>query len=272
MKQKPIEYITISGITSPTAMTTAEARLLRDSLLAELEAVKTVTSAEQSDATAEIWRRATDLSRYIENAREAAKEKPLQLCRDIDKLGHELNDNLKAGTKRVGQVLAAWQTEQNRIAEQARRDAWEKEQEIDRESARVAKEAADKEAQRVAELERKASVARTPEKAQEYANAAQEVRSDAEQKQADRDDQTRNSIIATRQVAAVLAPRKQTGIATKQVLKFEVTDLTLLYESYPILVKLVANDQAIIAALKGLQAGRHIPGIRHWWVSESVGR
>lgn len=266
------EYITISGIDSPHAVTTEQARTMRDALLGQIKTVSKIATVDDATRAGEVLTRAKQLTRYIEIARTSAKEKPLQLCRDIDALGHELSDDLDAGAKRLGQLLAAYQAEQNRIAEQMRRDAWEEEQKIKREADRVEREAQEKVRREQAELDRKALVARSAANAEKYRQQAEAKRIQSELDQARRDDEARNRIIETRQTAVMAAPPKQAGIATRRVLKFKVDDVVQLYEAAPYLVKLEANTSALTSALKQLTGQQRLPGVTHWFENESVVR
>lgn len=65
-------------------------------------------------------------------------------------------------------------------------------------------------------------------------------------------------------------PTKLTGIATGSDLKFEVEDITALYEAAPYLVKLEPNTAAIKAALKQLGKDQRLPGVRHWREAKTV--
>jgi hypothetical protein len=41
-------------------------------------------------------------------------------------------------------------------------------------------------------------------------------------------------------------------------------DIVALYEAAPYLVTLTPNNAALKSALKGLQKGQSLPGVKHW--------
>lgn len=100
--------------------------------------------------------------------------------------------------------------------------------------------------------------------AEELAEKARKEREAAEAK-AEQERFERAALESAKAAQAVAAPEnKLVGIAVGADLKFEVTDITALYEAAPYLVKLEPNKAAIKAALKQLREGQSLPGVRHW--------
>jgi hypothetical protein len=77
-------------------------------------------------------------------------------------------------------------------------------------------------------------------------------------------DKTEQAIIDTRVAAQALMPVKTAGMATSDTLQFEVEDVQALYDACPFMCKVEPNLPVIRAALKALQPGKTLPGVRHW--------
>lgn len=272
---------------------TQEAIEKRDDLLLLAHEQVAVTNAETASDAANALKEIKNYTRLIEAARVDVKAPILELVKRVDGLAKELTVKLNVEADRIGTNLAAWQTEQNRIAEEARQEAWRKEQQILQE-AREREEAAARESQRIAdeqaeaarkvqdELEAKAARARTEagrQRAMEEAAAARRKadEADAARKVAEeaaankREDAVTQSVVAAR-VSVQSAPAKQAGVATKRTPKFKVIDIVKLYEACPYMVKLEPNDAVILAAIKQLTPEQHLPGIEHWWETGSIVR
>lgn len=73
-----------------------------------------------------------------------------------------------------------------------------------------------------------------------------------------------HTIAVNRVSAAGLVATKTEGTSTRVNYEFEVTSITQLYEANPLLVVMTPNKAAIKNALKMLDAGQHIPGLKHW--------
>lgn len=258
------ETITISGIGEAAITATNEARQERDRLLALAKTISIVNSAGAAADAANTLKAIKSLTRMIEDGRTTAKGPVIEIGRKIDALAKELCTALENEATRISRQLGVWQAEQNRIAEEARQAAWREEQRIRDEANRAAKEAADKAAAIQAELERKQAKARTDEKADEYARQAVGRQLLAEQEQERRDLATQQAIVETRVAAASVAAPKLVGVATRTDIAYEITNIVALYEAAPYLVKMEPNVSALKAALKGLQPGQNLPGVRHW--------
>jgi hypothetical protein len=136
------------------------------------------------------------------------------------------------------------------------------------EKARAAQEAA---ARKQAELEEKASRARSAERRAEFEAQAAKVKEAAEAAAAEAAAKADAEVEATiekvaeqRLVASGAARTKIGGTALRMEVKFEIEDIYALYEAAPGLVILSANNAAIKAQLKNLPAGASLPGVKHW--------
>lgn len=286
--------LTITGIELVTTGATEAARQQRDELLAIARKGKTIVNADSATRAADLLKQIKSFTRMLEVARKEAKAPVLVLAQQIDGLADELTSALEIESARVGGILATWQTEQNRIAEEARHEAWRKEQAIKREAEekeraaaaearRIEQEAADIARKEQEAIAAKAAKARSEAQREKLAAQAEESRKQAEaaaeQRAKDeataqraRDDATAATLVANRVAVATTAPAKQAGVATREEICFEVTSLTELYGAAPYLVTLTPNTSALKAALKGLEAGQTIPGVKHWRESKSIVR
>lgn len=107
----------------------------------------------------------------------------------------------------------------------------------------------------------------------EAAERAEQHRKDREaaEEEAEMDRLNQDALAAAKVAELPTAPpTKLTGIATGSDLKFEVEDITALYEAAPYLVKLEPNTAAIKAALKQLGKDQRLPGVRHWREAKTV--
>ena len=259
-----MNIIEIDGIDTVIISSTAEARDNRDRLIELASTVALVRDQPQAVVAANVLKEIKGMTRLIEAARTTVKAPVLEQGKKIDALAKELTFKLEAEATRIGMVLGTYQAEQERIAEQMRIRAWEEEQRILR-AAQEAEEKAAAEARAVAAaLALKESRARSESKAAEYAAQAeaQALMADAEAEA--RLKRVEQEMLANRaQVLAKLAPKTE-GIATRKEMKFEITDIVALYEAAPYLVTLTPNNAALKSALKGLQKGQALPGVKHW--------
>lgn len=276
--------------------TTASAAALdeRDRLLNLARRGTSVTDGASAQRATEILKELKAFSRGIESARKDVKEPVLQLGKDIDALAATLTDDLAREENRIAGLIGAWQAEQNHIAEEARRKAWEEEQRIRREAeakdlAEQERLAAEQRAREDAarkvqeELEAKAARARSEAgraKALAEAEAAR-ARAEADRVAAEekaraegmkRDEQEALAIGKAHASAAVVQQTKPQGVSARREVEFEVVDIVALYEACAPLVKLEPNTAAIKAALKQLPEGKSLPGIRHWFRTSAVVR
>lgn len=288
------KLIISQGLGAISITNTQEAVEKRDDLLQTASHRTRVADATDATDAADVLKEIKNFTRMIEATRTEVKAPIRKLAEKVDALAKDLTQALEAEAARIGTNLAAWQTEQNRIAEELKQEAWRKEQQIKREAAekedaaireglRLADEAA-AEARRVQqELADKAARARTEagkqkaleeaEQARIAAEAAEKTRLENEDAAAAKREEARTAaIIETRVAVAVVAPAKQAGVSTKRTPKFKVVDIVKLYEACPFMVKMEPNDAVILAAIKQLTPEQHIPGIEHFWEVSSVVR
>lgn len=237
------ELLTISGLDAAVSAT-ATARETRDALLISARRGTAVTSADSAERAGTLLRQIKGFTRSIEDARKEVKEPVIEIGKRIDTLAKELTCELETEATRLSRLVGAWQAEQNRIAEEARRKAWEEEQRIKEEANRKIREA-EEHSRTQASFEKKAD----------------KIEAAAIQ-----------AIVETRVAAAAVAQPKPAGLATREEICFEVTDLTALYEAAPYLVSLHPNTAAIKSALKGLSGAQTLPGVRHWKEQKAIVR
>lgn len=286
------KLIVSSGISAIAIANSQEALSKREELLYLASHQTTVANAQDATAAGDALKEIKNFTRMIEATRAEVKAPILDLGKKVDALAKELTQQLDAEASRIGTTLAAYQTEQNRIAEELRQQAWREEQRIKRE-AEEKERAAQIEAMRIAdeaaaaarkvqeELAAKAARARTEagkqkaleeaETARIAAEQAEQARQAAEAEAAQRREQIAvQSVIDTRVAVAAVAPVKQSGVSTRRNPKFKVVDIAKLYEACPFMVKLEPNNAVILAAIKNLSADQHLPGIEHWFEAASV--
>lgn len=173
--------------------------------------------------------------------------------------------------------------ERERIAreerERAEKTAREERERAERAAAEI--KALEEKAARARSEDRKAKAAEEAEKAR--AKAAEEedrarFRADMEADQRrlneeraaqEREEQTRTSMVQARVNGNAIVAKKPAGVATRTEIEYEVTDIVALYEAAPYLVKMEPNVSALKAALKGLQSGQNLPGVKHWESSKT---
>ncbi len=286
--------ITVTGSELVTITAAEHARAQRDNLLGVFSKLPPIADAANASFVANVLREAKAFTRMIEGARSEAKAPALDYGKRVDAIARELSATVDEEARKHGGILASWQAEQNRIAEEARQAAYREEQRIkqaayeaeqaaQREARRVAQEAQAAAAAALAEIEARAARARTDAgraRAEEAARAAvRQAAVDAENRRQAEEDAaaTREkarvaAIVDTRVSASAAMPAKQAGVATRREVIFEVTNIVALYEAAPYLVSLTPNTAAIKSALKGLQAGQSLPGVTHRWENVSVVR
>lgn len=266
------QFITITGIDDVTHSATEQARQRRDALLAKIYPdTLIITDAVSAESSASLLKEIKNFTSLIEAGRTDVKAPVIALGKQIDSLARELTAQLEAEALKISKVLGAWQAEQNRIAEKARRDAQEDEARLAREVAENERKFLEAEKARIEELNAKAERARTPlgrAKAeaeiavvQQQAQDASDVRRDAVVAQ----------VVAIRTTAAQAAPPKTLGMATREEIMVEVLDITALYAHSPSMVKLEVNVAALKAVLKA-NPKMVFPGVRHWKEAKTVVR
>lgn len=280
------DILKLAGIGETHLSATDSARTERDRLLELSSGVTTISSADEAEAAARAMRALKGFTRQIEDSRVTVKQPILDLGKRVDGLARELTSDLEAENTRLSRMLGAWQAEERRKEEEAQRKAREEEERIYREAQekeRQRQEAvrleeekkAAEEGARIAELEAKEASLKTKaarERAEAEAEAARERaaleadqrKQDEERAAQERHEQTQASMVQARIAGNQIVAKKPPGVATRLEIEYEVTDIVALYEAAPYLVKMEPNVSALKAALKGLQSGQNLPGVRHW--------
>lgn len=237
------EYLTITGLEGTALASTQEARAKRNELLVLARKGNAIVSQESAEKAGAILREIKGFTRMVEDARKDVKAPVIDLGKKIDGLASELTGELESEATRISRLLGAYQAEQNRLIEQARREAWEKERLIREEADRKMREA------------------------EEHSRTQESL----EKKQDKIEAQTAKAIVAVRNEALENIPAKPTGIATRSDIKFTVEDIQALYDAAPTLVILSPNNPAIKAVLKQ-NPNKTLPGVKHWVEQSSIVR
>mgnify|MGYP001550067541 CR=1 FL=1 len=223
------------AVSAPIVSVADTARVKRDELLLDAGTVTTVTDRLDADCAVSVLRSLTDFLKEIESQREAVKAPVLKIGREIDALAKELVAEIKTQEARIARLCGAFEAEERRKAEDARRAA-------EAEAARIAFEAA--------AATRKA-IAAAP--TQEAAHRATDAIAGT----------ALTKIAEVRQTAIAAAPPKVAESQLRSTPKFEVTDMAAFYAAKPDLVKLEPHNAAITAILRA-NPNIIIPGLRHW--------
>jgi hypothetical protein len=259
-----MNIIEIDGIDTVSISSTAEARANRDRLIGLAGTVALVSDQTQANVAANVLKEIKGMTRLIEAARTTVKAPVLEQGKKIDALAKELTFKLEAEATRIGMVLGTYQAEQERIAEEIRRKAWEEEQRILRAAQEAEEKAAAEARAKAAALALKESRARSEAKAADYAAQAEAAQLMADAEAEARQKQVEQEMLANRVNALSKIAAKPEGIATRKEIRFEIMDIVALYEAAPYLVTLTPNNAALKSALKGLQKGQSLPGVKHW--------
>lgn len=233
-------YLTVSNIGQTQISVVDEAKARRDELLAEAGTIMTVTDQIDADAAGETLKALKEFTRAVEDSRKDVKAPVLELTRQIDSLAKELVTDLEAQANRISRTLGAWQAEERRKADEARRKAAEEEERIKREATRAM------------------------QAAQEQATS----RNQAAVAQARIESEMVEKIVEVKQKAEeVVALSRPAGATVRETWCFEVTDIKALYQAAPYLVNLEPNGTAIRAAIK---TNQDIPGLRIWKEAKAI--
>lgn len=237
------QLITIRGADGVSLTATEAAFEKRDTLALACGTVTTVKNAVQAEQAAALLKEIKGFTRLIEDSRKEVKEPIIALGKQIDGLAKELTEFLDQNGARISKLLGSYTSEQARLAAEAQRRAWEEEE-------RIRREAADKLAEAELHSRNQASLERKVDRIEA---------------------QTFNAIAETRAAAAAAVMAKPAGIATRKVVKFEVTDIHALYAARPELVKMEANTAVINAVLRS-NPRASIPGLRTWEEAAAIVR
>lgn len=281
-----LEILTLEGMGETQLSATNAARVERDRLLELALAVTTISSTDGAETAARAMRALKGFTRQIEDSRVSVKQPILDLGKKVDGLARELTSDIENESTRLSRMLGAWQAEEKRKEEEAQRKAreeeariWREAQEKERqrqEAVRIEEEKkAAEERARIADLDAKAAAFKTKEAREKAEKAAESARikaeMDADQRKQDEElaaaerlEQTQASMVQARIVGNQIVAKKPAGVATRTEIEYEVTNIVALYEAAPYLVKMEPNVSALKAALKGLQQGQNLPGVKHW--------
>jgi hypothetical protein len=237
------DLLTVNGAELVSASATQAAFDKRDELALTCGTVKVVANAAQAEHAAATLREVKGFTRLIEDSRKVVKEPVLTLTKKIDGLAKELTEHLETEAARVSRLLGAYQLEQARIAREAQEKAYQEEQRLIREAAAKRDE-----------IELSSRSAAVSERRIDKLEA-----------------KTFDAIATVRAGAATIAAAKPVGISTRNVVKFEVTDVHALYAARPELVKLEPNAGVINAVLRGSPKAS-IPGLRVWEEAAAIVR
>lgn len=273
-----------------------EAESLKTQALQRCALVGVVKNPEHQKNAVEVLRDVKALLSSIEKARVKTKEKPLELCRQIDKAAKDFSDALKAEELRINTAVGNYQQaelekarqaeiqrqaelrriEEERIAELTRIETEKRRQEEARqaESKRIADEQAAREsaAAKLASEAKNKTQREAAEKARKEAEekakiaTAEQARIESERKAADEAaavERRRQDELALQKAEAVgpqVGTVKAQGQTVKEEFDFEVKDIWLLARMHPGFVRIEENRSEIMAAIK---AGvREIKGLR----------
>lgn len=223
------------SVASPVVSVDAEAKALRDKLLADAGTVTTVTDRLDADSATVVLRDLSKFLKDIEDSRETVKAPVLKVSREIDAIAKELVAKVRIEADRISKLCGTFEAEERRKAEDARRAA-------EAEAARIAFEAA---------KQTRAAIAAAP--TQEAGLKAADSIAGAAQV----------AIHEVKAAAVAIAPPKVAASTLRANVCFEVTDMAAFYRAKPELVNLEPNGTAIRAILKA-NPNLVVPGLRHW--------
>lgn len=261
-------FLTITPESGFAVSATEAALLERDAQIQNASRCVMVRTAQDSESATTILRDLKSFLDTIESARETVKAAPWKLCKDIDALAKKIVAGVDIEARRISQLLGSWQAEQNRLAEEAKRKAWEEEQRIILAAEAKAKEEAAKAQAELAELNAKADRARSEAKVAEWQQKAAEAKKAAAAASAAHVAATEQQIVENRVAASAI--HVPAGLSVRKEPKYIVENIELLYGSAPYLVSLTANDAAIKAAIKALTGTQTLPGVKHWWETKAI--
>jgi len=233
------ELLTVPPI-SGTALATQQALDRRDELVLSAATVTIVTDPATAEQAATVLKELKAFQRQVEASREDVKRPVIVIGKAIEALAAELTTAVDEQSRRVSRLLGDYQNEVRRQQEKTAREAREEEQRI--------RDEADTKAQ--AAIDSGRSVDKKLEKIET---------------------QTFAQIATVRSVAVTPVAPKIAGVATRNEVKFEVTDIDELHRSRPELVTLTPNTAAIKAVLKA-SPKIQLPGIRHWTEAQTIVR
>jgi hypothetical protein len=237
--------LTVAGpIEAPDIELTPASFEARRMALALAEGVTEINSPEDAKLAAETYSTVKNLLRELESCRKAVKDPILAAGRKVDFIAKEFGKDLEAHGKRLSLLVGDYQDRERQKAEEARREAYRKEEAIKAELA--AKERA-----RIIE---------------EGKGRTGTMLEDIEQLREEAIDK-----IAEAREEASQAADLQAGISVRKNWKFEVESMEALFEARPDLCVIEPNNAAIRAIIKASN-GKAIPGLRIWSETPAIVR
>lgn len=215
-----LDIIIASGGTDAFITLTDAAKSARDSALQASRDVEAVTSQTGRAIASDVLKDLHSLITSAEACRASVKKPFIVAGQLIDAKHKEFSETLELEKKRIAGAIAAYDTEQRRLA--------------DAEAKRLRDEAAR------AENERQKAI-QDARKAETEAQRAEQLKlAEALQAQA-----------KAAQAAVVAAPPKPAGVPSRKVWRFTVTDIRALYASKPELCEVTHSQSRINAAIAG---------------------
>lgn len=224
-------------ITENGISTTDDAQSIASNLHSELAAVTLVNSPATQAIATEHARNAQAFLKQLEASRKDVKAPILELGRKIDKLADELAAPVAEQMKRVGGMVAKYQTAEAARVEKERRE---------REASERAAIAAKFEADRIAE--------QAENKMQTDADLAAAVKAAEEAK-------AKEAEMYRTLTAPVPVANKAAGAVTKKVLRYQVLDIAAAYAAAPNLFTVEIKPSAVNATCN---EDTKIAGMRFW--------
>ena len=201
-----------------------EALKLRDKLLTQLKNIDSVTDGFLASEATDVLRATKDALKKLEAARKEAKAPALDIGKKIDGVADEFSSPLTEEIERLSRQLAAFQEEERRKAERARREA----EELER--------------RRLEQLEEE----RRKRVAEETAGRTGTLLQDLEIIE----DKALKDIVEIRQDTAVATADVQKGVKVLTNYKFEITDPAAVYAKHPKICTVSINLAAAKAQMK----------------------
>jgi hypothetical protein len=255
--------ITITEL-APTIAISPDAEHARDRLLASAATVDAVDSNEASVRASDILKDMKQFTRFVEAGRTDAKSPLLDYGRKVDAIAKELTGELDAVAKDLAFKIGVWTSEQQRLARIEKQKAEDEARRLVAEKRAAERAIHEREQAELAALAAQAKQATSEPDAIALAIEQEHKLREHEFAQQQRDEAIQQQIVTLKTSALVSVGPRPSGIATRNVLKFEVTDLRALYAAAPHCVKLEAVAGVLQSVLKNLPEGGTLPGVRHW--------
>ena len=227
-----------------------------------LEDAKTfaVTTIPEYEQAGEELKKLSGRGKQLEQMRKNLKAPALEQCKRIDEFFKGPQTFIDDAKKAIKKALGAFDAEQKRKREEAERkaaeDARKERERLEREAAKAEETARKKRAAEEAKARKLEEEGRAAEAEAKRKAAAEREEARLREAEAKRD--------AAEQVpvAPVIQPEQPEqpevkGISTRQVWKFEITDITQLPPEY-----LKADEKAIGGVVRALKDKTNIPGVR----------